>query len=445
MRLTGEFPSSRNRLCMAVLGVFIIFFSGCAFTKTTISPPIAPIAVHHESEIERNRFAVATGEDIIGRQAALRLEQDDMLPDIARHFGIGTNAIAAANPKVDMWVPKAGELVLLPLSFILPDAPRKGIVVNLASLRLFYYKSDGETLLVTTYPVGVGTTERPTPMGQMHVANKMFRPPWRVPLSIAEDRKKKGEILPPVVPPGPDNPLGEHALYLSKWTYLIHGTNKPASVGLTATNGCLRLFPENIKTLFDETPLKTPVLIVDQPYLLGQKNGVPHLEAHAVAKEARDRETKTLHKKLKNLEKKTGLPIDWEKVEQVQAQARGIPVPILRLNPENKTDPENLMEIRHPEALHGKPEIPALKSPAWYILVGEAPDKIEAQRLAAVVNHQGPPIPARVFEKNNSYRVIAGPFNDEGETRKAEKRLKVDLEIEGAVIEPVANELFDIK
>jgi len=273
----------------------------------------------------------------------------------------------------------------------------------------------------------------------------MFRPPWRVPLSIAEDRKKKGEILPPVVPPGPDNPLGEHALYLSKWTYLIHGTNKPASVGLTATNGCLRLYPENIKTLFDETPLKTPVLIVDQPYLVGQQNGVLHLEAHAVPKELQDRESKKLHEKLKDIEKKTGRSIDWEKVRQVQAQARGVPVPIFELNPESKIEPESPMEIRRPEVLFGKPEIPALKLPAWYILVADAPDKIEAKRLAAVVNHQGPQIPARVFEKNDSYRVIAGPFNDEDETRKAEKRLKVDLEIEGVVIEPVANELFDIK
>jgi L,D-transpeptidase ErfK/SrfK len=168
---------------------------------------------------------------------------------------------------VDRWVPEAGERILLPLSFILPDTPRKGIVVNLATMRLFQYKEDGTSLLVTTYPIGIGTDERPTPTGQMHVARKAARPTWHVPASIAEDHRKKGDILPKAVPPGPENPLGEYALYLSKAGYLIHGTNKPASIGLTATNGCMRLYPENVKLLFDDTPVKTPVLIVNQPYL----------------------------------------------------------------------------------------------------------------------------------------------------------------------------------
>ena len=252
-----------------------------------------PSSDHLEATIESNMFTVAQGEDVIGRQAIVRLEKEDTLPDIARHFSLGLDAINAANPGVDTWVPKAGEYVLLPLSFILPDAPRKGIVVNLAAMRLFQYKEvDKASMRVTTYPVGIGTFERPTPMGQMYVVRKVVRPTWYVPPTIAQDRLKRGDPLPAAVPPGPDNPLGEHALYLSKWTYLIHGTNKPASIGLMATNGCLRLYPENVKTLFDETPLKTPVLIVNQPYLVGQKNGILYLEAHAPTKESSNLESK---------------------------------------------------------------------------------------------------------------------------------------------------------
>ncbi len=141
---------------------------------------------------------------------------------------------------------------MLPLSFILPDAPRKGIVINLATMRLFQFKGDSKSLVVSTYPVGVGTKERPTPMGQMYVARKMIRPTWHVPASIAEDHRKKGDPLPAKVPPGPQNPLGEYALYLSKSGYLIHGTNKPASIGLKATNGCMRLYPEDIKKLYEQ-------------------------------------------------------------------------------------------------------------------------------------------------------------------------------------------------
>lgn len=328
---------------------------------------------------------------------------------------------------------------MLPLNFILPDTPRKGIVVNLAAMRLFQYKEDGTSLLVTTYPVGVGTSERPTPTGKMHVVRKAARPTWRVPASIAEDHRKKGDILPAVVPPGPENPLGEYALYLSKWGYLIHGTNKPASIGLTATNGCLRLYPENVKTLFDETPVKTPVLIVNQPYLIGQRDGVLYLEAHKPIEDSCALESKKLHAKLRAIEKKARRALDWKKVKEVQAEARGIPVPIFELRQGSEIGVAKPVEVEHPETLYGKPEVPALRLQAWYVLAADVSDKMEAQRIAAIINHQGPQIPARVFQKSDSYRVIAGPFHDDREAKEAVKRLKIDLEIDGIVIEPVKN------
>ena len=324
---------------------------------------------------------------------------------------------------------------MLPLNFILPDTPRKGIVVNLATMRLFQYKEDGTSLLVTTYPVGIGTDERPTPTGQMHVARKASRPTWHVPASIAKEHRKKGDILPKAVPPGPENPLGEYALYLSKSGYLIHGTNKPASIGLTATNGCLRLYPENVKSLFDDTPVKTPVLIVDQPYLIGQRNGVLYLEAHTPPEASGALELEKLYKILRTIEKNAQRTLDWKKVKEVQAEARGIPVPIFELRQGSQKEVANPVEVEHPERLYGKPEIPALKLDAWYVLAADVRDKIEAQRIAAIINHQGPPIPARVVPKSDSYRVVAGPFNDSSEAKKAAKRLKIDLEIDGVVLD----------
>jgi L,D-transpeptidase ErfK/SrfK len=399
-----------------------------------------PFFGHREKEIERNKFSVARGEDVIGRLAVVRLKKGDTLPDIARHYSLGINAISAANPGVDVWVPEAGERTLLPLSFILPDTPRKGIVVNLATMRLFQYKEDGTSLWVTTYPIGIGTSERPTPMGAMYVARKAIRPTWHVPASIAKERRKKGDILPAAVPPGPENPLGEYTLYLSKSGYLIHGTNKPASIGLTATNGCIRLYPENVKTLFDDTPVNTPVLIVNQPYLVGQRNGVLYLEAHSPREGSSALELEKLHAKLRAMEKKAGRGLDWKKVKEAQATARGVPVPILELRQGSEKETAEPIELEHPETLYGKPEIPALKLHAWYVLAADVPDKIEAQRIAAIINHQGPQIPARVFQKSDSYRVIAGPFDDDSEAKKAAKRLKIDLEIDGIVIEPVKNE-----
>jgi len=390
-----------------------------------------------EKDIERNKFPVARGDDIIGRLGVIRLEKGDTLPDIARHFGLGINAISAANPGVDIWVPEAGERVMLPLNFILPDSPRKGIVVNLATMRLFQFKGDSNSLVVSTYPVGVGTKERPTPTGQMHVARKATRPTWYVPASIAEDHRKKGDPLPAKVPPGPQNPLGEYALYLSKAGYLVHGTNKPASIGLNATNGCLRLYPENVKMLYDDTPVKTPVVIVNQPYLIGQRNGMLYMEAHTPLEGSGAVELEKIYAKLRDIEKKSALMLDWKKVEEVQARSQGIPVPILEMDQGSEEEAARTIEVEHPDKLYGRPEIPELKLEAWYVLAADVRDEIEALRIAAIINHQGPQIPARVISKNDSYRVIAGPFNDVGEAKDASKHLKIYLEIDGILIEPV--------
>ncbi len=392
---------------------------------------------HPEKEIERNEFSVARGDDVIGRLAVIRLEKGDTLPDIARHFSLGINAISAANPGVDVWVPEAGERIILPLSFILPDTPRKGIVVNLATMRLFQFKGDSKSLVVSTYPVGVGTEERPTPTGQMRVVRKTTRPTWHVPASISADHRKKGDILPAEVPPGPQNPLGEYALYLSKCGYLIHGTNKPASIGLKATNGCMRLYPENVKMLFNDTPVNTPVAIVNQPYLIGQRDGVLYMEAHTPLEGSGAIEVEKIYAKLRNIEKKSARTLDWKKVKEVQTEARGIPVPIFEMSQGSEKEAEKPIKVEHPDKLYGKPEIPELKLEAWYVLAADVRDEIDALRIAAIINHQGPQIPARVLPKSNGYRVIAGPFNDISEAKEAAKRLKIDLDINGILIEPV--------
>ena len=389
-----------------------------------------------DKEIERNEFSVSKGDDVVGRLAVIRLEKGDTLPDIARHFSLGINAISSANPGVDVWVPEAGKSIMLPLSFILPDTPRKGIVVNLATMRLFQFKGDSKSLVVSTYPVGVGTEERPTPTGQARVARKTTRPTWHVPASIAADHRKKGDILPAEVPPGPKNPLGECALYLSKTGYLIHGTNKPASIGLKATNGCMRLYPENIEMLYKDTPVNTPVVIVNQPYLIGQRSGVLYMEAHTPLEDSGAVELDRIYEKLRNIEKKSARTLDWKKVKEVRTEARGIPVPILEMGQGSEKEAEKPIKVEHPDKLYGRPEIPELKLNAWYVLAADLHDEIDAQRMAAIINHQGPPIPARVIPRSNGYRVIAGPFNNISEAKDAVKRLKIDLEIDGILIEP---------
>ena len=432
-RILERLPLS-NRFQLTIVLMAILFATGCAEMRGYLAKSL-PLPGYPEDAIQRNDFVVAKDEDVIGRLAMIRLERGDTLPDIARHFSLGINNISAANPGVDIWVPGAWERIQLPLNFILPDTRRNGIVINLATMRLFYYQKNGNRLAVSTYPVGVGTEERPTPMGEMVITRNKHRPTWYVPASIAADHRKKGDPLPPEVPPGPLNPLGEYALYLSEPSYLIHGTNKPASIGLRATNGCIRLYPEDIERLFEKAPVKTPVLIVNQPYLVGRRDGIVYLEAHTPFQESGTANWKKAYAKLKHIERQSGSLLDWKKVKEVVIEARGIPVPVSADRDGVGMAAAQPIRLRHPGQLFGQPEIPAFNTDAWYVLAASLRDKTDAQRLAAIINHQGPPIPARVLSKGDRHRVIAGPFDNRREAKDAAKRLKIDLELDAVLFE----------
>ena len=424
---------------LRLIALFGVIFSlqGCTAMTRSVHEESRLVPKPLEEHIERNVFSVAKGDDVIGRLRSVRLEKGDTLPDIARHFSLGLNGVSAANPGIDIWVPGAEERIILPQSFILPDAPRKGIVINLAAMRLFQFKENRGSLAVLTYPVGVGTEERPSPRGLMRVERKVNRPTWHVPASIAKDHLKKGDPLPATVLPGPQNPLGEYALYLSAQSYLIHGTNKPASIGLRATNGCIRLYPEDVKRLFESTPVKTPVSIVNQPYLLGQSNGVVYLEVHGSTEDVDAAELDKIYAKLKTVEKESGRTLDWSNVKKVLAEARGIPVPLFEIRQGSGKGGAEPTEVKHPGELNFKPKIPELKTDAWSVVAADLRDETDAVRLAAIINHQGPPIPARVVSKDLSHRVVTGPFNDIKEARDAVKRLKIDLELDGTLVEPI--------
>ena len=206
--------------CLLVFTICILFLQSCAITREVLAK--LPLSAQDTDSIDTNYFLVSEKDDVLGRLATIRLEKGEALPDIARHFSLGINTLSAANPGVDVWVPRVGERIVLPSSFILPAADREGIVINLAAMRLFYFKKEGNQRAVATYPIGVGTAERPTPTGHMHITRKRFRPTWYVPASIAADHRKNGDPLPATVQPVPLNPLGEHALYLSESGYLIH-------------------------------------------------------------------------------------------------------------------------------------------------------------------------------------------------------------------------------
>lgn len=205
--------------------------------------------------------------NVVGAIQTVKATSDDTLIDIGLRHGIGYNAIRAANPDTRVWLPGEGTEVTVPTRFILPSAPREGVVINIAELRLYYYPEvqEGETPRVETYPIGIGRQDWQTPLGLTRITAKLEDPAWYPPQSIIQEHAEQGEELPRVVPPGPDNPLGKYALMLDIPGYLIHGTNRPQGVGMRVSHGCIRMLPGDIEDLIYRIPKGTQVRLVNEP------------------------------------------------------------------------------------------------------------------------------------------------------------------------------------
>jgi len=233
--------------------------------------------------IDANAFSLAgDGQSVIGEPQIVFTGPDDTFSDLARTYGLGYDELIAANPGIDPWLPGEGTAVLLPTQYVLPDAPRRGVILNIATKRLFYYpaRADGEPQQVFTYPIGIGRVGWETPLGETTVVAKAENPSWWVPASVRREHAQMGDPLPAVVPPGPDNPLGTRVLKLEMPGYLIHGTNQPYGVGMRVSHGCIRLYPENIEFLYALVGIGEVVRIMNEPYQMGSKDGVLFFEAH---------------------------------------------------------------------------------------------------------------------------------------------------------------------
>ncbi len=224
------------------------------------------------------------GYDVIGAVSTVVARHEDTLVDIARRHGLGYQDIVRANPGVNIWLPGEGTEVVLPTQYILPPGPREGIVLNLAEYRMYYFPEavDGETAYVMTYPISIGRMDWETPLGKTSVISKVVNPSWYVPKSVLAEHAAEGRPLPRIVPPGPDNPLGKYAMRLGLPGYLIHGTNRPAGVGMRVTHGCIRMFPEDIEFLFPKIDMNTSVRIINEPVKMGWLGNELVMEVHPV-------------------------------------------------------------------------------------------------------------------------------------------------------------------
>ncbi|WP_051559824.1 L,D-transpeptidase family protein [Marinobacterium jannaschii] len=275
-------------------------------------------------------YAIPEGDSVVGKLSWVKSRSEDTLLDIARRHSLGANHIQMANPHLDLWLPGEGSRVILTTRLILPAAPRKGIVLNLAEMRLYYYPFNRPGV-VEVYPVGIGRESWPTPETVTRITQKTKGPRWYPPRSIRQEAELRGKPLPEFIPPGPENPLGDYALRLALPRYLLHGTNKPAGVGMRVSHGCIRLYPEHIERLFNAVRKGTQVRIINSAYKVGWRGDELLLEVHSPAyagANAKSLDYEALMKTIRAAGIGDNTQLDLNAVARAVRGANGIPMVI---------------------------------------------------------------------------------------------------------------------
>ena len=275
--------------------------------------------------------------DLVGETVVVSALHQDTLLDIARRFNVGHDEIVRANPDVDRWLPGEDAQIIIPTRHILPKTERRGVVINVPEMRLYYYPNvkPKEKKLVVTHPVSIGRMDWKTPLGETKITQKVKDPAWYPPQSIKDAAKANGEPIPEIVPPGPDNPLGQFALRLgiTSGSYLIHGTNRPYGVGMRVTHGCMRMYPEDIESLFAQINVGTAVQIVNQPIKAGWLADKLFLEVHSPLDEdesGKERLLETALEVIHNTIKDRPVVVSGYAIKQAVKEQLGIPVMISR-------------------------------------------------------------------------------------------------------------------
>ena len=372
-------------------------------------------------------------QQVLGVTQATEVRGEETLLDIARRFHLGYDEMVWANRGVDVWLPGEGREVVLPTAQILPDAPHRGLVANVAARRLFHFlPPDGSgKRRVVSYPIGIGREAYPTPLGTTRVTRKRAYPDWRVPASVRRAHALRGDPLPAVVPGGPDNPIGTHVLDLGWPTYIIHSTNKPAGTGLRVTHGCLQLYPEDITRLYDQATVSTELTVVNQPILAGWQGDQlllevhKPLEEHALTASAAEAVAAVAIRKALAARGRDDSAVAWERVRTYVQAKPGYPLPVLRDAPDQAT-----YIARVP--LYTAVAQAALPAPtpgpdAWYLDLGRYSGETNARKLIAQLRHLGPRVGAAGRQCAGRDEGTAGPFADREHAERIAHRIAVEL------------------
>ena len=315
------------------VAISVSLLAACAARHGPPSPAATPLP--QLEKITSARTVVPQGRrlpGLVGHVQRHRIQPKETLLDVARDAGLGFNGVRDANRGVDEWIPPVGLEVLVPTQWIVPRSSYRGLVVNIPEMRLYLFppkSTPGAVVALRTWAIGIGTDETPSPVGRFRVTAKDQHPTWYVPDSIYRT------MDPPrrhVVPPGPDNPLGDYRMRLSKGLYSIHGTDIPWSVGRLTTHGCIRLYPEDISELYRLVRRGAVGELVYQPIKFGESDGQIYVEVH----EDLYKRIPNLQREARALARRAGLTnrIDFARLRQAVEEKRGVPVVVTRGPPD---------------------------------------------------------------------------------------------------------------
>ncbi len=360
------------------------FRNGCFFhwMKKMKTPKLALfLATAMTLALSANAQA-AYNQNYIGEIKTVSAKYEDTLVHIGRDYDVGFVEMRAANPHLDPWIPGDGAKVVVPTMHLLPDAPRESVVINLAEMRMYHYKVPNAPPL--TYPIGIGRDGLLTPVGTTTVTRKKAGPTW----TPTARMRSEDPTLPVTVPPGPDNPMGTHALYLGFPQIAIHGTNKPYGIGRRVSSGCIRMFPEDIGKVYDDMPVGTKITVVDQPIKAAWIGDKFYLEVHPtqaqatmMEKEGAVPDYELSERDLSYIMKKAGPGVeklDWAAIRKVVKERKGYPVAIAErgqtaaLNPDGRSNnPDDNIKAQK-ETASQKVSAPVKKAAVKSSMVKEA-------------------------------------------------------------------------
>lgn len=266
------------------------------------------------------------GSSIVGKTQTITIQPDQNFFQISRKYDIGFEALVAANPKVNYDQRKDPQAITVPSRIALPPVPWHDIVINVAEMRLYYFTPDGKQVYI--FPVGVGRAGWATPTAETKVIIKERNPVWHIPDSIRENEANQGTYFPDVIEPGPQDPLGAFALHLDLPGYLIHGTNDPNSIGAQSSSGCIRMYPEDIETLFNLAKKDMHVRIINVPYKVGVDGNTLELEAHPQFDNNQEKKIANVTPILQSVLSSQGAQdanINWHDAARVATEHSGIP------------------------------------------------------------------------------------------------------------------------